>query len=171
MMNAPQLMLHVTVIHNNIPYREEPGISWEQSKARLSPASTHDLSTMRVKNETLQVPANINIEAGKFASTTISVYSPNAENSDQAEREVKELEDTDWNLLRELHEILKIRFDEEDLRTLCFYLAVPYSDLPAEGKSGKARELLFYIENRKSILKLIEMGKRLRPDINWPNAS
>jgi tetratricopeptide (TPR) repeat protein len=70
----------------------------------------------------------------------------------------------------ELHRILSQRFIEDEFRTLCFYLGVSYDNLSGEGLSGKARELLIYCEHREQIPELIATGKRLRPDISWPDA-
>lgn len=69
--------------------------------------------------------------------------------------------------LIKLHRTLSNRFREGDLRTLCFTLGVDYDDLPGEGKSDKARELIVYLEHRDRIPELVETGKQLRPDISW----
>jgi len=70
-----------------------------------------------------------------------------------------------------LLQILSERFDEGDLRTLCFHLKVDYDDLPAQGKTNKARELVQYLERRDRILDLLETGKQLRSDISWPEVT
>jgi ActR/RegA family two-component response regulator len=69
--------------------------------------------------------------------------------------------------LARLRQILTDRFSEEDLQTLCFDLGVDYSDLPARGRAGKARELVAYLECRNRVSELVETGKRTRPDISW----
>lgn len=66
-----------------------------------------------------------------------------------------------------LRQILTDRFDEEELRTLCFELGIDYDDLPGRGKAAKARELASYFGRRKQIPKCVEVGKQLRPDILW----
>lgn len=69
-----------------------------------------------------------------------------------------------------LREMLVDRFSEEELRTLCFDMALDYDMLPGQGKGGKARELIAYLERRQRIDELIETVQRLRPDIrdhNW----
>ena len=66
-----------------------------------------------------------------------------------------------------LRQTLTTRFNEEELRTLCFELAVDYDDLPGRGKAAHARELIVYLERRGRISELIEAGRRLRPDIAW----
>lgn len=69
--------------------------------------------------------------------------------------------------LARLRQILTERFSEDELRTLCFDLGVDYEVLPAEGKAGKARELVSYLERRKRLSELVKVGQRLRPDISW----
>lgn len=73
-----------------------------------------------------------------------------------------------WGNLADLLELLVNRFGEDELRTICFYLEVDYEILPATGKLGKVRELLTYLERRNRIIALIEVGRKLRPDIDWP---
>jgi tetratricopeptide (TPR) repeat protein len=90
-----------------------------------------------------------------------SAHSPHPRSSDPAEHAH----------LTQLRHILTERFDEGELRTLCFDLGVDYDSLPDRGKANKARELVAYLERRDRILELIEMGQRLRPDIGaWAQA-
>jgi hypothetical protein len=63
--------------------------------------------------------------------------------------------------------ILEERFNEEELRTLCFHLKVDYDSLPAAGKDYKARELIQHLERRESLQRLLEVGEEIRPDIAW----
>lgn len=71
-------------------------------------------------------------------------------------------------LTTDLIEVLRERFSEDELKTLCLYLRVDYENLPAMGKAGKARELVLYFERRKQLKRVIDTGIQLRPDINWP---
>lgn len=66
-----------------------------------------------------------------------------------------------------LHEILTKRFDDEELRDLCFKLNVEYQDLPGGGRSGKARELVILLERQDRLAELVKLGKKLRPEISW----
>ena len=66
-----------------------------------------------------------------------------------------------------LHEILTHRFDDGELRTLCFNLGVDYDDLPGDGKVNKARELVAHCERRDDIPELLKTIKQLRQDISW----
>lgn len=69
-----------------------------------------------------------------------------------------------------LRYLLVTRFDENELRTLCFDLGIDYDDLPATGKVNKARELVACLERQKRTASLLKAGKRLRPDIVWEKA-
>jgi len=66
-----------------------------------------------------------------------------------------------------LHQTLVARLDEEELRTLCFYLEMDYDGLRGEGKEGKIRELIKHLDRRGQIARLVQVGKRLRPDVPW----
>lgn len=69
--------------------------------------------------------------------------------------------------LAQLRQLLVDHFNEGELRTLCFDLGVDYDGLPAEGKANKARELVAHLERRNQIPALLEIGRRLRPDVDW----
>lgn len=69
-------------------------------------------------------------------------------------------------LTRCLRVILVERFDEGELRTLCFDLEIDYDSLPGKGKADKARELLAYLERRHRISDLVEYIRARRPDID-----
>lgn len=71
---------------------------------------------------------------------------------------------------RQLRHILATRFDESDLRTLCFDLGVSYDALPGQGTGNKARELVAYLERRNRLAELVRVGRQLRPDIHWSSA-
>jgi CheY-like chemotaxis protein len=76
--------------------------------------------------------------------------------------------------LVELRRILVRRFDEDELRTLCFDLRnlcldpdLEYDSLPGKGKAGKARELVDYLQRHDLIPELVKICKELRPEITW----
>jgi hypothetical protein len=54
-------------------------------------------------------------------------------------------------------------FNEEELKTLAFELGVDYDSLPADGKSGKARELVSHFERRAQLPELVAAVHRVRP--------
>lgn len=75
---------------------------------------------------------------------------------------------TNTTYLIKLFQILSSRFDEGEVKTLCFGLeGVDYDSLPDQGKENKIRELISYLERRERLAELMEIGKELRPDINW----
>jgi len=67
----------------------------------------------------------------------------------------------------QLARILADRFSEEELRSLCFHLGLDYEDLPASGKSNKARELAGLIYRHNLVSDLKKTGKEIRSDIDW----
>jgi hypothetical protein len=73
----------------------------------------------------------------------------------------------DQELLSNLRQVLNERFNESELRDLCFDLGVDYESLSGEGKADRARELIGYLQRRKRIPELIVKGEKQRPDIVW----
>jgi hypothetical protein len=69
-----------------------------------------------------------------------------------------------------LHGILVERFSEEELKTLCSELGVAYDDLPSEGRSAKARELVLHLARRDRIADLIVKGRHFAPGALWHQA-
>ena len=67
----------------------------------------------------------------------------------------------------DLRQTLTERFDEGELRTLCFDLNIDFQSLPGEGKADKARELTAYLERHGRLYDLLKTGPQLRPDIAW----
>ena len=67
--------------------------------------------------------------------------------------------------LTELRKILTNRFNESELRDLCFDLGLDYDDLPGAGKKDKARELVAYYHRRGRIGELIQACLRRWPGI------
>ena len=73
--------------------------------------------------------------------------------------------------LIQLRGILVEGFSEQELRDICFNLSVDYESLEGDGKAAKARELIYYLDRRGRILELVKIGKPLRPQLNWEDAS
>lgn len=67
-----------------------------------------------------------------------------------------------------LLDLLLEGFSKEDLKDLCFELGIDYDDLPAEGRSSKARELITYMERRGRTAELVILGAEKRPHLDWP---
>ena len=58
-------------------------------------------------------------------------------------------------------------FSEEELHTLCFDMGLDYESLTAQGKAGKAREMVAHFERVSGIPKLISRCQQLRPNGPW----
>lgn len=67
-----------------------------------------------------------------------------------------------------LRRLLAERFDDEELRTLCFDLGVDYEDLAGGTHEARARELVLYLGRRQALPQLIAYLRRTRPDIELP---
>jgi len=63
-----------------------------------------------------------------------------------------------------LHRILSARLNLEEFRTLCLDLGVNYDNLGGQGLSGKARELILYLQRRDALPMLVEWLRRERLD-------
>jgi Effector-associated domain 7 len=69
-----------------------------------------------------------------------------------------------------LLELLTYCFNADELRELCFDLGVDYDSLPGEGKTDKARELVWFFVNpkrKRDLDELIRVCNRLRPKAPW----
>jgi two-component system, NarL family, nitrate/nitrite response regulator NarL len=68
-------------------------------------------------------------------------------------------------MLVDLHKLIDVHFDEEELRELCFDIGADFESLPATGKLGKARELVQYCYRHGSITALTATCSQSRPAI------
>jgi hypothetical protein len=68
-------------------------------------------------------------------------------------------------LARLIHN-LESKFDEEELRTLCFNLSLDYDDLQGAGRVAHVRGLVGYCSRHGRIGELIDELQRLRPGLN-----
>jgi hypothetical protein len=68
---------------------------------------------------------------------------------------------------KRLRKILSEKFNEEELRNICFDLDVNYENLEGKGNSSKARELVLYCERYSRIDELVAAVKTLRPKVDW----
>lgn len=67
--------------------------------------------------------------------------------------------------------LLNKHFNDDELRTLCFALQIDYETLPAQGKQGKARELIEYMNRLDRLDDLVAALEAERPNINWRTVS
>jgi energy-coupling factor transporter ATP-binding protein EcfA2 len=70
-----------------------------------------------------------------------------------------------------LREAISEAFDDEELRTLCFALAIKYDDLPASGTTNKIRELVALCERDNRLPDLLAQCQQMRPSRDWQTAS
>lgn len=66
-----------------------------------------------------------------------------------------------WRLLVEL-------FSDEELNDICFELGIDQESLAPGNKRVKAREMVLYLQRRDRLEKLVDLGRRERPNREWP---
>jgi hypothetical protein len=69
--------------------------------------------------------------------------------------------------LVKLKDEIRNHFNLGELKELCFNLQIDYEDLPGEGKSDKARELVSYCQRHGLLMSLVKQCEALRPHIPW----
>lgn len=69
--------------------------------------------------------------------------------------------------LNALHQMLVRHFNLEELRDLCFSMGINYDELSGDNLSGKARELIAYVERRSRLQELIRVARAQRPLAAW----
>jgi len=70
-----------------------------------------------------------------------------------------------------LLEILIARFNDSELRALCFDLNIDYENLRGQGKADKAMELVTYCERHDRVSALSQALRNLRPNAFTPDVS
>jgi hypothetical protein len=75
------------------------------------------------------------------------------------------LSEADQREVERLYGVLNARFDQEELRTLCFRLGVDYDSLRGEGKAAKARELALYMSRTGGLARLRAAIQAERPGV------
>lgn len=73
---------------------------------------------------------------------------------------------SDHNVLIKLRLLLVEKFDEEEMRTLCFDTDINYDTIGGRDHASKARELIAYFQRRDRVPSLIEAIQLSRPDID-----
>lgn len=73
--------------------------------------------------------------------------------------------------LSRLRQLLSDYFSESELQTLVFDLGLDYEMLPGPTKGDKARELITQLRRRGRLTELVEAGRQLRPNLEWPYPS
>lgn len=73
----------------------------------------------------------------------------------------------DSDPLVNIRRLLETHYSLEELKILSFDLGVRYDDLPGEGLSVKAQELVLYLNRRKRLPDLIKKGELDHPEAAW----
>jgi hypothetical protein len=68
-----------------------------------------------------------------------------------------------------LRQLLSERFSDPDTRLLCFDLGIDIENIRGQTKDERIAELIDYTRRRDMLVELIATGKKLRPDISWPD--
>lgn len=68
-------------------------------------------------------------------------------------------------MLQRLRNMLSTGFNLDELKSLCFELGIDYENLGGQGKSGKTRELVGYMDRRGRIEDLARAAARMRPEL------
>jgi len=63
-------------------------------------------------------------------------------------------------------EVIRL-YDDGELRTLCMDLGIDYEDLAGDRKSGKAQDLVAYMQRQERLSELVNTIKRQRPHAKW----
>jgi formylglycine-generating enzyme required for sulfatase activity len=71
------------------------------------------------------------------------------------------------NPLSDLRLLLENRFDVSELRALCFDLGIEYDGLAGPRKTSRVTDLVALLNRQNRIPELVEVGRQLRPDIDW----
>ena len=61
----------------------------------------------------------------------------------------------------ELAKFIRDKFNDSELRDLCFELHIDYESLPGEGKAAKARELVSFCERRDRLPELERAARQV----------
>ncbi|MGB1249296.1 MAG: COR domain-containing protein [Candidatus Promineifilaceae bacterium] len=69
--------------------------------------------------------------------------------------------------LTSLHSKVMSHLSMTDLKMICFRMSVEFYDVQTETKSDTVRKLIFYLERRGLLPKLIDICRKERPSVKW----
>ncbi|NJO14335.1 MAG: hypothetical protein HC877_00880 [Thioploca sp.] len=69
----------------------------------------------------------------------------------------------------QLIDLLTDHFNIKELKDLCNRLGIDSDRIDGSSKETLISDLLSHLERRLQISTLIDIGKKLRPELNWPN--
>lgn len=87
--------------------------------------------------------------------------------SQAAEQESMSIQREHRQLLSKLRSALIDKFNNDELRTICFETGVNFEDLPSTSLSGKCRDLVAFLDRRDQIFELVNLVKTIRPKFSW----
>lgn len=114
----------------------------------------------------LSVIITVYQETDWVGSTRLRTEADNEEPRGQLAMTVtsRPLGDGEVNLVQ-LRQALDDGYNDSELRDLCFELNIDYEDLPGDGQSAKARELVLYARRHGLLAQLVEKVMRERPQL------
>jgi len=116
------------------------------------------------KNNTINATVNARDISGQVAIGQDIKQTQRVERSSTGSDAIDKDEPSDRDDLIKLRQVLLTRFNESELRDLCFDLAVPYENLPGSSKQDKARELIDFFLRRRDIQDLVSAVYQRRPN-------
>jgi len=116
------------------------------------------------KNNTINATVNARDISGQVAIGQDIKQTQRVERSSTESDAIDKDEPSDRDDLIKLRQVLLTRFNESELRDLCFDLAVPYENLPGSSKQDKARELIDFFLRRRDIQDLVSAVYQRRPN-------
>lgn len=99
-------------------------------------------------------------------SPTLCYYSPHTSSTQPVRGECR-MAPVPNELLIELRNIFRERFNLSDLSDLCQELGIDIENLPGTSRNEKARELAAYLGRRDMVGKLAVVGPKSYPDVPW----
>lgn len=114
-----------------------------------------------------------NVQPGQVSKNELAiVYQYNTGKSKLTAYQITEVqlqldEDTQLVDLPKLAQEIETRFNESEIRDLCFKLEVDYESIQGNNKPDKVRELVLHLDRRLRTKELIEILATLRPNVEW----
>lgn len=121
----------------------------------------------------LPIPIYITTSYYNFIESTLQRVrkTPQSDSCNWLDTQREPVNSNTSNPLPTLRQLMLQYFNTSELQDICFQLDVDFETLEGSGKSNKARELISHMQRRNRILDLIDIGKQLRPHLDWPKIS
>lgn len=118
----------------------------------------------------MPIPIYITTSYYNFIESTLQRLkkSPQSDNCNWLDTQREQKNGTSSNPLSTLRQLVLQYFNTSELQDICFQLDVDFEELEGSGKSNKARELITHMRRRNRLPDLVEVGKQLRPQLEWP---